>query len=66
MVGQHLLEPFRAHEDGVARAEDILDGVVDHGHQRDDGAEGHDDKNRQHQKPGLVVFPFFHGAPPFI
>ena len=46
IVGEHLLEPFGTHEDALSRPENILDRVVDHRHERDDGAEGNDDENR--------------------
>ncbi len=57
-IGKYLLEPFYAHENAMARAEDVLDRIIHHGHQWDDGAERHDDENRQDEKPGFVVFPF--------
>ena len=60
VVAQHLFKPLGADEDGLAGAENVLQRIVDHGHQGNDAAEGDDDKSRKNQKPGTIVLPFFH------
>ena len=55
LVGQHLREPVGADPDPVGGAEDVLERVVDHGHQRDDRAERDQQEHRQDQEPGAVV-----------
>ena len=62
IVTQHFLEPFESDEYGLTRTEDVLNGIVDYGHQRYEGTKGHDNKSGQNQKPGLVVLPLFHCA----
>ena len=65
LIGQHLPEPFGAHKNRLPGPKNILDGIIDHRHQGNNGAEGDDHKNRQHQQPSSVIWPFFHsGYPP--
>jgi len=46
MVAQHLFEPFGADVNSLTRPKDILDRIVDYGHQWNDSAKGNDDKCR--------------------
>ena len=62
-VGQHLGEPVSADPDPVGGAEDVLEGVVDHGHQGDDRAERHQQEHRQDQQPRSVVLGLVHAPP---
>ena len=62
-VAQDLREPVGADPDPVGRAEDVLERVVDHGHQRDDRAERHQQEDREDQQPGAVVVRLVHVPP---
>ena len=43
--------------------EDVLEGVVDHGHQRHDRAERDQHEHRQDQQPGAIVVGLVHAGP---
>jgi hypothetical protein len=64
IVVQHLLEPIGSDEDVRARPYDILNRIIDHGHQWDDGAEGDKRTDRYHQKPGFIILPLIHQTAP--
>ena len=53
---------FDAVEEEDVVAEGLLHRIVHHGHQRDDGVEGHQQQHRQHHEPGFVVPGLVHGS----
>ena len=54
-VGEDFGEPLGADPKALVGAEDVLDRIVDHGHQRDDRGKGDQDQDRKDEEPGAVV-----------
>ena len=55
IVAHHRLEPLGADEDPPLGRNDVLHGVVDDRHQRQDRREGDAEHHRQDEQPGALV-----------
>ncbi len=55
LVAHHGGKPFGADEHAPLGRDDVLHRVVHHGHQRQDGREGHAQNHGQDQEPGFLV-----------
>src|SRR4029077_13184850 len=59
---QHLFKPSHARPEEHVVAEAFLNRKVDHRHQWDDGVEGHEYHDRQHEYPGFMIEGLVHSV----